>query len=308
MAVPQQVEEGAKKAQEIWNQQYSQQTETPPDGEQGAVPPAATAEDQSQQAHRIDPEDYKSRYASYKAKTDNTIHDLRTQLAAEAQRSDQLSAQLDELGKRLQSAPTQDAGDDWKSTLSEDELELLGPEIMAVVAKVAGVTKAREIKDMQSRIANMEKSQQQTREVERQRQQESIKQDFTQRLMEAVPDVNQIDANPDFRRWLDGIDGLSGVQRRKLATHAMKSFDVGRVAHIYNEWKAENANQTNPREGRMTPPRAADAAPQPQGKIWTSSEVTAFYAAKRRGEISGDEAKLVEQDIFAAQREGRYRR
>ena len=84
----------------------------------------------------------------------------------------------------------------------------------------------------------------------------------------------------------------------------MQSFDVNRVASIYNEWKAVNGTQ-DPRESRVAPKRSADAAPVQTGQTYSRSDIKQFYADKATGKYSDSEAKRIEQDIFAAQTQGR---
>jgi hypothetical protein len=108
---------------------------------------------------------------------------------------------------------------------------------------------------------------------------------------------------------------------------AYQAGDANRVVHFFNAYVAEQAalhgqqpNQTQQQpaspppvslETLAAPGRGGASAPQgqPQKRIWTSQDVKKLYDDQRRGHFNGRESnfRALEQDLFAAQVEGRYR-
>lgn len=305
MAIPAQVEAQVKQADKAWNESYGD-----PETDEAAT--EETADEKTKQdepveqppTEKVDPEDYKQRFSRYKASADKTIHELRTQLASEAQSSKQLRARMSLLEQKLTEAPKADETPAWKEQLSQDDLEYLDEETLAVVAKVSGAAVANKLAAMQTQLDSLESDRRAEKDLRAEQAQHDIRADFVNRLRSAVPDVNEIDNDQRFAEWLNGVDQLSGVERRRLAEQAMHSFDVNRVASIYNEWKAVNGTQDH-RESRVAPKRSADAAPVQTGQTYSRSDIKQFYADKSLGKYSDSEAKRIEQDIFAAQTQGR---
>lgn len=150
-------------------------------------------------------------------------------------------------------------------------------------------------------------------------------------LAKEVPNWEQLDTDEGFLGWLDQTDPFSGVKRGDLLTRAFQSHDAPRVVAFFKSYLNEHAAVTPPAQPG-TPAAPAQGAPQvnlgdlvapgtPKGaagtqagtekRIWTAADIKAFYRAKQTGFFKTPEqqaqAKAYEQDIFAAQREGRVR-
>lgn len=148
----------------------------------------------------------------------------------------------------------------------------------------------------------------------------------------AVPDFRDIDRNPRWHRWLLGIDVYSGRVRQTLLNEAISAASAPRVISFFNGFKSEEAatghvepatssrQASAPREASMslaslaTPGRARSAtggdASLPADKpTYTRALVKQLYEQHRKGAYTGREAEWarIEADMFAAQREGRYR-
>ena len=250
---------------------------------------------------KVDPEDYKERFSRYKATTDSTIHGLRSELSVERDRNQDLTSRVQTLEEALASnpAPTNGMG----VQLSEDELELLDEETASVVAKIV----AAQVKPLQDRQKITDDELERERRLRAESAAVKKSQDFQTRLTDVVGDALEIDKDPAFRQWLANIDSDSGHTRIELARAAKANDDVRRVASFYQDWLAEQG-RADPREEMISPNRAADVgSSQPTGRMWQRGEIKSFYQAKREGKIAKDEVSRIEQDIFAAQREGRIR-
>lgn len=137
---------------------------------------------------------------------------------------------------------------------------------------------------------------------------------FTADLSKHAKDWEKLNTDSDFNLWLDGMDPASGLQRRQLFNTAVSSSDVQRTAYFFNTFTQQNQSWDETPKSQVPPadhymaPQQSKAQQSPQGKkIWSSSEVAKFYDDVRRGRLDDDAASRIEQDIIAAQREGRYR-
>jgi hypothetical protein len=133
-----------------------------------------------------------------------------------------------------------------------------------------------------------------------------------------------------FINWLNQTDPFSGQQRLVMMRTAYANGDSNRVVNFFDAFAKEmaatgqqpNQDMNNPGapapavahvslETLAAPGRGASGNPPPPGakRIWTPQDVTAFYSQRQRGYYRGreQEAAAIEQDLFAAQADGRYR-
>ena len=148
----------------------------------------------------------------------------------------------------------------------------------------------------------------------------------------AVPNYREVDRNPRWHRWLLGIDVLSGRVRQTLLNEAISAGSAPRVISFFKSFLAEEvatgheqASTTQlapsaPREaslslaslaapGRARPATGGDASWPTDKPVYTRAQIKQLYEQHRRGAYTGREAEWarLEADIFAAQREGRFR-
>ena len=119
-----------------------------------------------------------------------------------------------------------------------------------------------------------------------------------QRVEAAIPDYRTRDRDPEWHRWLLGIDSLSGRQRQLLLNDAIERGDASRVVAFFRSFQ---------REGRADGSQAPGRARSASGNIYTREQIAALYAAHRKGHYANreDEWNRQEADIIAASREGR---
>jgi hypothetical protein len=121
----------------------------------------------------------------------------------------------------------------------------------------------------------------------------------------AIPNYREIDADPRWHQWLLGEDPLSGRRRQDLLNDAIARGDIYRCVGFFRSFLAQLNSETPAASGRSREGRRPKA---PSGKkIYTRAEIAAAYKAYDRGEYEGreDEWRALEQDMAAAQREGR---
>jgi len=292
MALPEQVVKNAKRANEAHKEAYGKPDES--------APPAESRE-------KIAPDNWKDRYSSYKQHADSTIYQLRQNLAAVEGDNRSMLNRISSLEEQLKQAPEQKPFE-----LSREDLELVDEETASVFSKMMDA----KVQPIQQKLSDTEAELEQTkaqlkheRDLRQGKEQQQTEVSFKEKLKQLIPDCEQIDRNADFRHWLSGLDELSGRPRRDLAIRAKQMGDVRRVADIYSEWQDQRQVDVDPREQMITPNPGAnmETGGQPQGKIWTGPEIKEFYKRKGLGMIEPNEAKRLEQDIFAAQKQGRIR-
>lgn len=166
-----------------------------------------------------------------------------------------------------------------------------------------------------------------------------------QQVMTALdrdPDIGgvwrQLNEDPQYLAWLNQVDPFSGQFRMKLIREAYAQGDVLRCAQFFRSYltghtaptgaggsfhtgangagtngagdgaSAGRVNLTSlVAPGRSSVTGTDNRGAQPEKRMWTNREIGAFYRDVGRGVFRGRDAdKLaLEQDIFAAAREGR---
>lgn len=140
-------------------------------------------------------------------------------------------------------------------------------------------------------------------------------------LDEFVPDWTAVNDDAKFDAWLREKDPATQRTRMQLLKSAEAARQGYRAAEIFKAFKEgreiglPKANPADDPLARRVEPGAggggaADERVDDKGKkIWLQSEIRTFYDDRRRGKFHGKdaEARQLEEDIFAAQRESRVR-
>lgn len=236
------------------------------------------------------------KYVEEVSKLTQQIRELKQQLSDTSNQSDDSAA-----GK---------LADQISSEMTEDELEMLGPELVAAMRKIAAGTAGK---------ANPEQNQPQNDEVlqrldafERS-QQEDREARFWSEINARVPDWQSLQGTQAGQQWLEQLDPASGKTRDELLKDAAAQQDAYRVIAIFNQLKNETVPQQQPESaGRKIPEHKvlpehsrSTGSHQQEAHIWTGDEISQFYRDNARGRYSAEQAKAIEEDIFKAQVEGR---
>jgi hypothetical protein len=207
--------------------------------------------------------------------------------------------------------------------LTEADVENYGPDLLDVTQRAA----------LQAVQPHLQEVEQQNAALRKQLAVEGRRR-LDQSVELAVPNYKEIDRNPRWHRWLLGIDVLSGRVRQQLLNEAISSASAPRVISFFNGFLNEEAatGHADPapsstqrptpfaREpaiplaslaapGRARPATGGDASTPSDKPIYTRDQVKALYRAHQKGAYLGREAEWARQeaDLYAAQREGRYR-
>lgn len=151
-------------------------------------------------------------------------------------------------------------------------------------------------------------------------------------LKQEVPNWTQINDSPDFVRWLSMPEPLSGQIRHNMLIEAFNGQQTKRVVEFFKHYLADQAPAGLQGYGQQpgnyptinsggtpqvdlvslaAPGRAKTGQSQvtPERPIVERAEISQFYRDKAMGRYAGREAETarIEQEIFAASREGRIR-
>lgn len=192
---------------------------------------------------------------------------------------------------------------EFRETYGEELVDFVDRMIRQRVPATPAEPANDRVEQLDQRLSQYEQERQADREAQ-----------FWTDLEEAVPNYMTINADPGFRQFLAQFDPTTGKWRQAMLSEAQQRLDGQGVADLFKLYleqaKPEPETRREVPEEDVAPrvARTTDPAPQGGGKrIWTGSDITAFYKDKAAGRISGDEAQRLEADIFAAQREGRVR-
>jgi gas vesicle protein len=312
--LPQKVREAAERAERIHNEVYGNTAPeaTPAPAADAALAavepqePAVPVQDQTPVAPvaptpaPVAPnweEKYRVLDGKYKAEVPRMAAEIRDLKASMQMLQDQLAAQ-----------PATPAASPIPEGMTPAEVvEQFGEDFAKAVGSIATqiaeqrVTKVRE--EFKPQIERVEKT-----------AADSQRDAYMRELARLVPDWQQIDTEDNFTAYLDEADEFTGRSRRFFFNEADKHMDAPRVAKFFQAFKGNStpapAAPVVPAApsaiDAMVQPSAVRATQAPQGRRhWTQRDIAQFYADQRRGRYTPADAKRIESDLFAAQREGR---
>ena len=292
-------EEPGEKTQPQDPQQTPEPTDSAPEPTQTAEPADETPKENAPDAPKpkfpdADPNDpsweqkYKVIANKYSAEVPRYAAEIRV-----------LKAEIEDLKQRLSTPqqPSQPAS----SQIKPEEIEEYGEKFVDFVKRAAREVVPGDVETLKQSVEEVRKTQ---GNLERKR--------FFEELGGLSPTWQTLNEDKGFLDWLGELDPYTGAQRQQLFDDAYEKLDAWRVANFFNAFSDGMPKQEPPPpkpslEPQVTPKVTGRTAP-PQGKkTYTNAEVARFYDDMRRGKYSQDEAARIEQDIFAAQAEGRFR-
>lgn len=232
---------------------------------------------------------------------------------------------LEQMLQDMKNAPPPAAPVTHSKLITSEEEEQFGTEMLDVMGRRAREIVSPEVAELKATVARLEGMLNGTVRQTKLTAQQAMH----AKLTEVVPnwqDINQLDA---FKAWLALPDQYSGATRHSMLLSAYAENDTPRVLAFFRGFISELA-ATTPADELVPAPAAPQQPPKPgleslaapgrartpaqtnapaEKQIITTDDVTAFYAAKRRGEYAGreEEFNALEQELFKAQREGRVR-
>ena len=144
---------------------------------------------------------------------------------------------------------------------------------------------------------------------------------FSQRLVNLIPDFAQIDNDERWIAWLNEHDPMLRAPRRVQAQEAFNNGDAEAIADYVKLWKSTLAETTNEPEKpvakqelekQVAPNRSANsvkAPTTPNSKIYSSRDMDNAWTKVRTLNTRGkyDDAAKLEAELTAAYMENRVR-
>lgn len=210
--------------------------------------------------------------------------------------------------------------------ISEEEEADYGTDMLDVVGRRAQELISPELAALAARLQKMESRVDGVATVTA----KSALDNLYDKLGTAVPNWQEINVDAGFKSWVEAEDEYSGERRMDLLNKAFTRHDADRVIKFFKGYTEATGTPTAQQQVPGAPPLATNgdgsgqrttlldlAAPgrarsapdplSPEKPMYTSADITKFYADARKGKYNGREAdfKAIEADIFVAQREGR---
>jgi hypothetical protein len=302
MSLPASVIAAKEKAEAI-----QKQLNEPAQKQEPGKPDQAPAQQKDTDPKKADTPDYKDRYQTLKGKYDAEV----PRLQSEVRNLQEQMLTLRQENERLKTAETEKPKETPKTQddINYDALDEYGPEFRKLGETLSAVVKRNEQLEAELRKLNGNvESVQQT----------SAKDAYDKFLDKVRTEVSGLGGNfdalntdPAFLTWLHQVPPGSQYQRIALLNDAERRHDVIQCRAIFKEYiDAQPKDQGKKDPPNVQPPPSPDPGnpgDQPSGKRWTRKEIKQFYADKAAGKYAGreDQAKAIEQDIFAAPGQGR---
>lgn len=257
---------------------------------------------------KADTQDFKDRYQTLKGKYDAEVPRLQSEIRNLQEQMLSLRQENDGLKKAATEKP-KDLPHEF-ANIDCDALDDYGPEVRKLGETLSAVVQRNE--QLEGELRKLNGS---VESVQR----ASVKDAYDKFIDNVRTEVSGIGGNfdtlntdPAFLTWLNQVPPGSQYQRIALLNDAERRQDVVQCRAIFKEYID---TQSQPKKEPQTPPNVqpppspdpGTPGDQPTGRQWTRKEIKQFYADKASGKYAGreDQAKQIEQDIFAAPGQGR---
>ena len=250
---------------------------------------------------------------------------------------------LASLGSQQAQAPNLGQPAPQPSLVSPKEVTEFGADLYDFVKRAAAEVAQPMVHTLEERfrpvaqtVQQLAPAVQQTREDQQRTSADVAHEKMCNGLDDLAAGWEAVNVLPEFQAWLEEIDPYAGAKRGAMLAQAYGSGDVTRVAHFFTGFQKEHAavapsgQQAQPAAQGTNPGAtpnvslASLAAPgtgiggpgaagtpneSGQQRVYTQSEIAAFYTDVRKGAYRGRDAdkQAIEKDIFLAQKTGRVR-
>ena len=269
------------------------------------------------------------KYSTLKGKYDAETQAMADKMSAQAQELQNLQSIV---AGMQQQAPAEQAPAEPEVTISTDEVNEYGEDLLEIVGRKAMLALAPTLDQISQRLNALEQGvggmQQKAELTDRQK--------VYVVLNDEVPNWRDVNTSEEFKAWLSEADPYAGRPRGALLNDAFEQNDAERVAKFFQGYLNEQTtvqpsgqvpNQpatptadAEPQaaqvdlETLVSPGGAQEAAPasaqgDTAGKHFTQAEIAAFYSDVQKGRYKGREAEkdALERQIADAVKYGRIR-
>lgn len=254
---------------------------------------------------------WKQKFDVLTGKYNAEVPRLYQQLKEQASALDRLQAEL-EANKAKPAEPEKAK----ESLVTSNDEETFGSDLIDLARRVTrdevGVVLNR-IGQLERMLENISQLPKQVEQVV-QSQQESNEQRFWGAVAAAVPDWNQVDADPRWIEWLGQTPPFAVKTYRELAGDAIAAGSVDKIAELVKAWKqdagiaqAQQTQSNNKQElQRQVAPTKSNASNVPQGKkVWTGADYEKAFDPRLSTEMSEADIEALQAEAELAYQEGR---
>jgi len=292
--------------------------------------PAPQAPQAPQQPVPQTPQDWEHQFNSLRGRYDRTTEDNR-RMAQQVSEMQRLLATMSSSGSpdaARQNPPQQEgsgvrfSGPVATPRVTAKERQEFGDELIDVMGRRAQEVYEPYVQQMANELAQLKR---QVGGV-----QNHVTYDARSRMYDTfnkeLPNWRQLNEHPEFLAWLELPDGLSGRIRKDMLGEAYNRNEASRVTEFFKRFLSDqavhgpagsgqqpgNGGSPSPQVDLMSlaaPGRAKAGQTQvtPEKPLVYASEIAQFYRDASLGRYKGrdDEYRLIEQQIFEAQRDNR---
>jgi hypothetical protein len=179
--------------------------------------------------------------------------------------------------------------------ITDQDVQNYGPELINLTQRSALHAVAPHLQNLEQQNAEMQR-----------RLAVEARRNLDAAVERAIPNYRELDQDPEWHRWLLGIDSLSGRQRQQLLNEATASGDAQRVLSFFRSFfrgagqGADTGQTAQPRSQRVP-------TWGPDRPTYTRAQIAKLYEQHLRGAYKDREAEWqrLEADIIRASGEGR---
>ena len=346
MALPKKVQEQADLARQIHAEVYPQRKEddeeksdkeardepssTPENSESASEGEAAgevqaETPDADQGEKTASGEDWEQKYRVLQGKYNAEVPRLHRELNTLRGEMQDLRAAYLEI-REQQQPPAEESPNEEPAAklLSEEDIEDYGEDLINVIKRAAKEELLPELSRLREENQQLKAQLGDVSNVVI----ESARDKLLNTLDKEVPNWKDINVDENFLQWLEHRDAFSGQRRLDMLHQAFEANDAQRVVAFFEGFIKEHTALKTPQEAPSSgvqpkvdmdslvapgKPKSGEGqtsgSTQPDERVWTQADISAFYRDVRRGVYRGRESekRAVEHQIIKAVNENRVR-
>jgi hypothetical protein len=177
------------------------------------------------------------------------------------------------------------------SYLTQADVNNYGHELIDVTQRAALHAVAPHLQNLEQQNANLQR-----------RLAVEARRNLDAAVERAVPNYREVDRDPRWHRWLQGVDSFTGESRQALLNIAIMDGSASRVVAIFKGFMDQAGDQGGGAQPSSTRGRSASGR-----QIYTRDQIKQLYRAHQQGAYNGREQEWARQevDIIRAGAEGR---
>lgn len=274
------------------------QAETLPDEKEMVTPPQKAVTDETQKS-TIAQDDWEKRYKNLRNSRNDKLQEASEKLTRSLELVQKLQDENDKLREQLATALSKT--DPLEGVFSEEDIEALGDNTVAVIKKATQKITERQTAELQRELEQQKLERKRRAEEELKNARTNEYNTFINTLSDIVPEWDSINRDKGFVEFchthLD-LDGTLIADNFKKAESRRDATTIARFMLQYKERKAANAN---PLEEHVTPTgdTASDDSASTKGKqlvFYPKAEIDKFYDDLSRGYFADDPKKADKLD------------